>query len=116
MKCPNCSTDLRLENQLTKVIQRCDNCGFMTMKNDLIIDCFYAYLTVDPTDNNEGLAATSTPSGIIMPLVTADKNVLNTFDRVAQRMADNSGIEVRRVLFSKKTIEHTFKPSKKDEK
>ncbi len=102
--CPNCRKKLTLEctefmNGEAHMLMACDACGFSAPKNHLVIQELYAYVSVDPEDQNEGIIAMATPSGPL-PLVGADIDRMKSLRKVAEDVAERSKIQVKLLRFS----------------
>lgn len=109
MKCPNCKIDLEMKEINGQIFEKCPKCVFSHVKNHLRIEKMFAYVSVDPEDDNEGVIAMKTPNGIT-PMVGADMARVNFFAPYAEQAAKNAGIKVRLYEFSKKTLLQEIEP------
>jgi len=103
LNCPNCQIPLSIVcSDLKKVTQECPKCEFSTAKNYLKIDQIYAFVSVDPEDQNEGIIAMNM-NGTAMPLIAADKARLKSMRPIAQETAIRSKTRVMCLKFSSRT-------------
>lgn len=109
MNCPNCGIALTLTSpHPTKTLQLCAKCGFTAPKNYLVIEKLYAFVSVDPVDQNEGVIAYRAPSGIMMPMVGGDWERVESMRGIAERVARESGIEVKLIEFANRRVVETI--------
>lgn len=113
MNCPNCSGELKLETRMIedeqRTLQICDACGFKAAKNHLKVDELWAWVSVDPTDQNEGVIAFNSPVGP-MPMVGADRERMMSMRKFAEQTVQKSGIEVKLLRFTKRSEIEVLKP------
>jgi hypothetical protein len=111
-RCGVCSADLktvtRMHRGTTHVLQVCTNCNFEAPANYLKVNEIWAYLSVDPTDGNEGVIAAPIGS-LTMPLIGADKERMISLKPIAEELAKRSGIEIKLVKFSRREVVETIK-------
>lgn len=117
MKCPNCSNELKTETRMVGETQRiydvCSSCGFEAGKNYLKVEEIWAWVSVDPQDQNEGIITVNSPMGP-MPMVGADKERMKSLRELAEQAAKNAGIEVKLLRFSTRSEIEIIPPSKSD--
>lgn len=101
VKCPQCDIPLKTFCNDNKLLGKCVVCGFVQPKNYMTIDSIYAFVSVDPTDNNEGVIAFQSEKGP-MPMIAADPDRLSSLRPIASMMASRSGIKVRLLKFSQR--------------
>lgn len=113
MKCPNCSGELKFETRMIegdqRILQVCAACGFKAAKNRLKVDELWAWVSVDPEDQNEGIIAFESPMGP-MPMVGADRERMMSMKKFAEQTAQKSGIEVKLLRFTKRNEIEILKP------
>lgn len=64
------------------------------------INEMYAFVSVDPEDDTEGIIAMKTAGGYWLPLVGADMNRVDSLRAKALELGDLSGREVKLLKFS----------------
>ena len=74
---------------------------------DLRIDQMFAFVSVDPQDGNEGVLGFQTPDGW-MPMVGADMSMVDKLKPMAERIARETGIEVKLINLSTRTEVETI--------
>jgi hypothetical protein len=77
------------------------------VKEGFRITEIWAFLTVD-SDGDEGVCATRTPSGVWIPLIAADKELLDSLRPLAERLASENKRTVRLVRFHAKEVLEEF--------
>lgn len=83
---------------------------FIQPKNTMPkIERIWAFVSVDPADNNEGVAA-ATIHGAFMPLIAADQARLDSLRPYARAIARASGMTLRLVEFSQRTVVEEIAP------
>ncbi len=63
------------------------------------INEIWAYITVDPKDGDEGIPAFSTSSGMMLPMVCADKRRVISLIPAAEAIAKANGVKIKLVRF-----------------
>ncbi len=107
-ECPNCQVRLGTQCIRDKTGREfmtaiCDVCGFEAPQNHLVIQEMYAYVSVDPEDQNEGVIAMATPAGPL-PLVGADIGRMQSLRKIAEECASRSKIQVKLLRFSVREV------------
>jgi hypothetical protein len=74
------------------------------------IERLYAYIVEDSGPDDEGVAATSTPAGLMMPLIGADAARVSSLRPEAERIAREFGKPVKLVCFSQREHLGTVHP------
>jgi hypothetical protein len=69
------------------------------MKGQLRIDEIFAIIAID-RDGTEGIPAYSDPFGMMMPLVGADPQRLESYKELARTMPEMSGMKMRVCRFT----------------
>lgn len=84
------------------------------MATGIRITEIYAFIAIDPRDDNEGIPAISGPwqdgQEVMMPLVGADRERIISLLSLAQDLCTRSGKPMRLVRFSQMEILETLKP------
>lgn len=74
----------------------------------------WAFIAVDPADNQEGIAAFRDPiTQAWMPLVAADERRLESLRPMAQRLANMSGVTILLKHFTNVEVVETIEPRAK---
>lgn len=68
----------------------------------LRIESMYAFVTVDPDDDTEGIIGFSSPDGQWLPMVGADMERVEQLRPIATSIARQTGREVRVVHFTER--------------
>ena len=68
------------------------------------IDSIYAFVTVDPLDNTEGVMAFQSRDGMWMPMVCADAARVDSLRPIALTMAKQLKVTVTLVHFTTRTV------------
>jgi hypothetical protein len=63
------------------------------------IESIWAFVSVDPEDGNEGVAAASF-RGVMMPLIAADEKRLTMILPIAEHIKASTGIKLKLVKFT----------------
>jgi hypothetical protein len=66
------------------------------------IESIHAFVAVDPVDGDEGVMAFYSANGPV-PMIAADKRRLDELRPLAERLAEEAGLEVRLLRFDKRT-------------
>jgi hypothetical protein len=74
------------------------------------IEQMYAWLTLDPKDNTEGLIGATDPAGRWSPFVGADEQRVRSQRPIAQEIADKLGQPITLVRFELRTELDVVKP------
>jgi hypothetical protein len=73
------------------------------------IEHLYAFLSIDETDDDEGVCAFHGGQGW-MPMVAADEERLDDYKRIAKRIASETGRPVKLVRFDQRVELEEIKP------
>jgi hypothetical protein len=84
--CPNCNVALKVTlNQGKVAVLQCEKCAFITFPNRKVLDEIFAWVSVDPVTNFEGIITMNLgPLGCI-PAVTSEYNLIKKFKEIIER-------------------------------
>lgn len=70
----------------------------------------WAWVTIDPDDDEEGVVGFTSPDGLMMPLIMADKARLHSIRHVAEGIARHSGKTLKLIRVSVREDIETLVP------
>ena len=112
--CPNCNIPLKTIVRSGSLITECCECDYKNYPNDLRIEEMYAYVSVDPSDGNEGIITVSL-AGQPYPMVGADKERMMSMREHAIGIAKKTKIKVRLKRFKTMRVIEEFDYREKED-
>jgi len=74
------------------------------------IEQIYAFITVDPEDDTEGIAGFLAPNNVMMPLIGADMARIHSLREMAEKISNERGVTLRLCIFKERIELETIEP------